>query len=92
MPEHIHLRISESAKGTPSTIMQVLKQRVSLRLRRKPLTPTRQLRLRFQTSDHLLPMFWQPRFYDFNVCGVGRSSSCQSMARTQPDSLARPAK
>ena len=29
MPEHIHLLISEPAKGTPSTIMQVLKQRVS---------------------------------------------------------------
>jgi hypothetical protein len=26
MPEHIHLRISEPAKGTPSTSMQVLKR------------------------------------------------------------------
>ncbi len=67
MPEHVHLLISEPAKGTPSTIMQVLKQRVSRRLRRKTVTATRQLRLRFQTSDHLLPTFWQPRFYDFNV-------------------------
>jgi hypothetical protein len=67
MPEHILLRISESAKGTPSTIMQVLKQRVSRRLRRKPLAPTRELILRFQTSDHLLPTFRQPRLYDFNV-------------------------
>ena len=67
MPEHVHLLISEPAKGTPSTIMQVLKQRVSRRLRRKTVTSTRQLRLRFHTSDHLLRMFWQPRFYDFNV-------------------------
>ena len=26
MPEHIHLLVSETAKGRPSTIMQVLKQ------------------------------------------------------------------
>ena len=29
MPEHIHLLIGEPAKGTPSTAIQVLKQRVS---------------------------------------------------------------
>lgn len=28
MPEHIHLLMSEPPKGTPSTILQVLKQRV----------------------------------------------------------------
>jgi len=27
MPEHIHLLISEPEKGTPSTVMQLLKQR-----------------------------------------------------------------
>ena len=36
MPEHIHLLISEAEKGTPSTVMQVLKQRVSRRLRHTP--------------------------------------------------------
>ena len=36
MPEHIHLLISEPDKGTPSTVMQVLKQRVSRQLRREP--------------------------------------------------------
>ena len=39
MPEHIHLLISEPDRGTPSTVMQVLKQRFSRRvlseLRRK---------------------------------------------------------
>jgi REP element-mobilizing transposase RayT len=35
MPEHIHLLISEPKVGTPSTVMQVLKQRVARRLRRK---------------------------------------------------------
>jgi REP element-mobilizing transposase RayT len=49
MPEHIHLLISEPAKGTPSTVMQVLKQRVSRRLRRKPHNASaHQLRLRFE--------------------------------------------
>jgi putative transposase len=29
MPDHVHLLVSEPAKGTPSTVMQVLKQRFS---------------------------------------------------------------
>ncbi|PYV70960.1 MAG: hypothetical protein DMG97_17775 [Acidobacteria bacterium] len=42
MPEHIHLLISEPDRGTPSTVMQVLKQRFvrrvlgDLRRRRNP--------------------------------------------------------
>ena len=73
MPEHIHLLISEPSKGTPSTVMQVLKQRVSRRMRRKPrkAVSTRQLKLRFQGFDNSLLQsllqFRQPRFYDFNV-------------------------
>ena len=67
MPEHIHLLISEPAKGTPSTVVQVLKQRVSRRLRRKKRKPTGQLNLNFASGDDSLPRFWQRRFYDFNV-------------------------
>ena len=69
MPEHIHLLISEPACGTPSTVMQVLKQRVSRRLRRKSRKSTslRQISFHFRSSNHSLPQFWQPRFYDFNV-------------------------
>jgi putative transposase len=69
MPEHIHLLISEPAKGTPSTVLQVLKQRVSRRIRRKPRrrTSAAQLSLGFDRADHSLPQFWQPRFYDFNL-------------------------
>jgi putative transposase len=52
MPEHIHLLISEPPKGTPSTVLQVLKQRVSRHLGH---------------ADHSVPHFWEPRFYDFNV-------------------------
>jgi REP element-mobilizing transposase RayT len=71
MPEHIHLLIGEPAKGTPSTVMQVLKQRVSRRMRRKArrgASPA-QLTLLFGRSDHFLPQFWQSRFYDFTVTG-----------------------
>ena len=39
MPDHIHVLMSEPAKGTPSTVIQVLKQRVSRRLRRKKRAP-----------------------------------------------------
>ena len=69
MPNHIHLLIGEPAAGTPSTVMQVLKQRVSRRLRRKPRKriSSQQLRLPFRQANDLLPQFWQPRFYGFNV-------------------------
>ena len=67
MPDHIHLLISEPVKGTPSTVIQVLKQRVSRRLRRKRRAPASQLNLLFATGDDALPRFWQRRFYDFNV-------------------------
>jgi putative transposase len=67
MPEHIHLLLSEPTKGTPSTVIQVLKQRVSRRLRRKKRAPAGQLILNFASSDDSLPRFWQRRFYDFNV-------------------------
>jgi putative transposase len=67
MPEHIHLLISEPTKGTPSTVVQVLKQRVSRRLRRKKRKPAVQLSLAFEDGDESLPRFWQRRFYDFNV-------------------------
>jgi putative transposase len=55
MPEHIHLLVGEPAKGTPSTVMQVLKQRVSRNS--KLADPSN------QESSH----FWEQRFYDFNV-------------------------
>jgi putative transposase len=67
MPEHIHLLIGEPARGTPSTVMQVLKQRVSRQLRRKRQTSPAQLGLRFDRSEDSLPRSWQLRFHDFNV-------------------------
>jgi putative transposase len=67
MPEHIHLLIGEPVKGTPSIVIQVLKQRVSRRLRRKRPAAAGQLNLIFAGGDNSLPRFWQRRFYDFNV-------------------------
>jgi len=69
MPEHVHLLIGEPKIGTPSTVMQVLKQRVSkmLRGRRRKRVPATQMRLWDERRDERLPHFWQGRFYDFNV-------------------------
>ena len=70
MPEHVHLLISEPARGTPSTALKMLKQRVSRQLRRKPRRQTSAAQRSFQfasSADARLPQFWQKRFYDFNV-------------------------
>ena len=62
MPEHIHLLISEPERGTPSTIMQVVKQRFARRvLRRKRRNPAQ--RELWPDPPHV----WQHRFYDFNI-------------------------
>jgi putative transposase len=68
MPEHVHLLISEPRKGTPSTVLQMLKQRVSKELRKKQRNSSvGQLRLAFPESVDNVRSFWQARFYDFNV-------------------------
>jgi putative transposase len=66
MPEHIRLLITEPEVGTPSTVMQVLKQRTArAMLPKKKRTDLRQHRL-FEDAILHKP-FWQARFYDFNV-------------------------
>ncbi len=68
MLNHVHLLISEPKKGTPSTVLQMLKQRVSRKMRKKKnIVPREQLRIPFPRLVSQLPQFWQPRFYDFNV-------------------------
>jgi REP-associated tyrosine transposase len=69
MPEHVHVLISEPARGTPSTVLKMLKQQVSRQLRRKPRrrVSTAQLSFKFTSLADGLPQFWQKRFYDFNV-------------------------
>jgi putative transposase len=66
MPEHIHLLLSEPEVGTPSTVMQGLKQRTAYALlpKRKRSTPC-QRNLFGDEPRHRA--FWQARFYDFNV-------------------------
>ncbi|MGA7218884.1 MAG: transposase [Candidatus Sulfotelmatobacter sp.] len=66
MPEHIHLLMTEPEVGTPSTVMQVLKQRTARALlpKRKRTNP----RQRSLFEDELKRRaFWQARSYDFNV-------------------------
>ena len=65
MPEHIHLLISEPGRDTPSTVMQVLKQRTAHALlpKRKRKDP----RQRELFGEMPACSFWQARFYDFNV-------------------------
>ena len=69
MPEHVHLLISEPIRGNPSSVLKMLKQRVSRRLRSKPgrRISAGQRSFSFAHSDGPLRQFWQRRFYDFNV-------------------------
>src|SRR4029077_19664906 len=68
MPDHVHLLLSEPPKGRVSTVLQVLKQRVSRKMRaRRRRSSKNQLRLNFLESLPEAPRFWQRRFYDFNV-------------------------
>jgi len=69
MPEHVHILISEPKTGTPSTVMQALKQRVSHALGRQ-IQPRRHAGpsgapriVESEGAENL----WQRRFYDFNV-------------------------
>ncbi len=62
MPEHIHLLITEPEIGTPSTVMQVLKQRMAHAL--LPKRRRRDPRQRRLFGDEAKRAFWQARFYD----------------------------
>ena len=66
MPEHIHLLVTEPEVGTPSTVMQVLKQRTARALlpKKKHKDPGQRDLFGEETSQRA---FWQARFYDFNV-------------------------
>ena len=69
MPEHVHLLISEPARGDRSLVLKMLKQRVSRQLRRRSRrgASLAQRAFPFASSAERLPQFWQKRFYDFNV-------------------------
>jgi putative transposase len=68
MPDHIHLLLGEPPAGSLSTVMQVLKQRVSRNLRRRRRRNLAgQMQLWNEAGAGMRPQFWQRRFYDFNV-------------------------
>jgi REP-associated tyrosine transposase len=67
MPEHFHLLLGEPETGTPSTVLQVLKQRVARQLGRQRSAPREQFVFRSAAVRQALPQFWQRRFHDFNV-------------------------
>src|SRR5215475_3682714 len=63
MLNHVHLLMGEPKKGTPSTVLQMLKQRVSRKMRKRPRKPTNgQLELGFDEEGLELKAFWQERF------------------------------
>jgi putative transposase len=66
MPEHIHLLLTEPKIGTPSTVMQVLKQRTARALLPKKKRAGSLQRHLFEDGSSRRT-FWQVRFYDFNV-------------------------
>jgi putative transposase len=63
MPDHIHLLLGEPEHGTPSTVMQVLKQRFARGVLEKNKRNPAQAQLWPEPERHV----WQRRFYDFNV-------------------------
>jgi REP-associated tyrosine transposase len=50
MLNHVHLLISEPVKGTPSTVMQMMKQRVSRKMRSSSKTPASAVSAPFSVS------------------------------------------
>jgi putative transposase len=68
MPNHVHLLISEPEKCSPSSVLQMLKQRVSRKMRgQRQVVPLTALRVPVGKQIGDLPGLWQARFYDFNV-------------------------
>ena len=68
MPEHFHLLICEPEKGTPSTVMQVLKQRFARRLLSQLRRARRPGQLSLWDTEAVAAVHvWQRRFYDFNI-------------------------
>jgi putative transposase len=65
MPEHVHLLMSEPEVGTPSDVMQALKESSARAL--LPKRKRRDLRQQVLFAEALRTPFWQARFYDFNV-------------------------
>jgi putative transposase len=77
MLNHVHLLMSEPVKGTPSTVMQMLKQRASRKMRSCGGDPSSGFEggsgaFRLNEDGQEGKAFWQERFYDFNVYRSGK--------------------
>jgi putative transposase len=85
MPEHVHLLTSEPRQGTPSTVLHKLKLGVArkLRKRRKP-GGAGQMCLPFGEDGATLRVFWQARFYDFNVYSPGKKKEKLNYMHANP--------
>jgi putative transposase len=80
LPEHFHTLVGEPKTKPLSVMMQVLKQRVSQRSRRRRESRD-QMRL---WATESAPAFWQPRYYDFNVySGKKKKEKLRYMHRAQ---------
>lgn len=65
MPEHVHLIARLSKDATLATILQVLKQRYSVAMKKRALPLYRAIE---QQTAHPPPMpVWETRYYDFNL-------------------------
>jgi putative transposase len=85
MPEHVHLLLSEPRQGTPSAVLQKLKQRVARRLRkRRRVSSAAQLRLPFEDRGEPPRSFWQARFFDFNVYSTGKKKEKLNYMHANP--------
>ena len=73
MPNHVHLLVSEPKKKTLSTVLQMLKQRVSRKMRKRKKDGVKgQMEFLFCADGEEARSFWQERFYDFNVYSKGK--------------------
>ena len=87
MPEHVHLLISEPRRGTTSTVLQMLKQRVSRKMRkRKKRGREGQLTLGFDGDGEELRSFWQAILRFQRVQPGGSERETELYAREPGDS------
>ena len=74
MPEHVHLLISEPARGDSSLVTQVLKQRTSRRLSSDTL---RFWQLRFHDFNVFTPRKWSEKLHYMHLNPVKRGLVAQ---------------
>jgi len=85
VPNHVHLLMSEPGKGTVSTVLQMLKQRVARKMRkRRKRAREGQMAFAFESDGPTSRAFWQARFYDFNVYSRGKQKEKLNYMHANP--------